>query len=118
MAVIHGAAFRFRFGAGAVAVLIASRSAGNVRVGTLPSSIQSLPDALALVPVNISRSTLPMSVKPCRMCGAMAACCSDVRMSFIPIPNSEKKNTRLLSLWTKDASLFCFWFQGYSFQSF
>jgi tRNA(Arg) A34 adenosine deaminase TadA len=51
--------------------------------GTTPSSSRSWPAVPALLPVNISRSTLPMSVQPCRMCGAMAAACSDVRTIFM-----------------------------------
>ncbi len=76
---LHALAFRFGFGAGAVAFTMAARSAGRLLLGTVPSSIRSRPDVLAFVPVNGSRSTLPMSVQPCRMCGSMAAC-SDVRI--------------------------------------
>jgi hypothetical protein len=55
---------------------MAARSAGRLAVGTLPSSSVSVPDVGAFVPSNISRSTLPMSVKPWRKCGTMAAACS------------------------------------------
>jgi hypothetical protein len=65
---------------------MASRNAGKALVGTLPSSSVSVPDVGAFVPSNISRSSLPMSVKPWRISGSTCVDCSAVRIRRISYP--------------------------------